>query len=255
MAILPEKSTLLEIFVKDTAMGSKQLTFPKIENLPKHIKLKLDAMLFEKKGVTAGAKFLATLIEFPSSQSCYAYVRDYKAYLAAAYADKKLIPPDLADIAKLKIMEAIDITQKQVTEAVELTKQIKLNARELKPVKDFVALQEMTLLAFTQKERTLRMLDQEDSNIEAGMKKPYIPGVRENLESTFTMFAKIAQMQMDQGIIHKQDTSAKHLHLNVSAQQEELVRRFNEQQTLSDMTTKALEIILRDDTEMRGDQS
>ena len=227
-------------------MGSKQHTFPKIENLPPQIKIKLDAMLFDKKGVTAGAKFLLTLIEFPSYQSCYSYVRDYKAYLATAYEENKLIPPTLVELTKASVLEAVDITQKQAIDAAELVRQVRDNDKALGKVREFTALQEMTLLAFIQKERTLSLYAQEKASMTAeGFISP-VCGLRDQLESTFTMFAKIAQLQMDMGIIEKVDTSNKNLTIGGKPEQDALVERFKQQQHLNDITTRALEIILED---------
>lgn len=227
-------------------MGSKQHTFPKIENLPPQIKIKLDAMLFDKKGVTAGAKFLSTLIEFPSYQSCYAYVRDYKVYLSKSYEENKLLPPALVDITKANVLEALDITHKQAMEASELMQQVRENEQSLEYVREFTALQEMTLLAFIQKERTLKLYAQEKASSTAeGFISP-VCGLRDQLESTFAMFSKIAQLQMDLGILEKTEKDSKGLSVVAKQQQEALIKRFKQQQHLNDLTTRALEVILED---------
>lgn len=227
-------------------MGSKQHTFPKIENLPQHIKIKLDAMLFDKKGVTAGAKFLSSLIEFPSYQSCYAYVRDYKVYLSKSYTENTLLPPTLVEITKASVLDAVDITHKQAMEASDLMQQVRANEQSLEYVREFTALQEMTLLAFIQKERTLKLYDQEKNTTTEKGSMVMVGGLRDQLESTFTMFSKIAQLQMDLGILEKVEKDSKGLNVVAKQQQEELIKRFKQQQHLSDLTTRALEVILED---------
>lgn len=118
-------------------------------------------------------------------------------------------------------------------------------------VTKFDAMQELERVAMMQYDRVLKVLEYEQNlptEIEDkdGKMKPNFPlgkGVRYELESLHTMLKNIITLQMDLGIRHKVEQVQNHLHVSLEPHQQKLMKDFNDMQRMTDVTTKALEII------------
>jgi hypothetical protein len=225
-------------------------TFKKIDSLPKDIHNTFLQILKGKRGRKEAAKFLFELGKFTNQQAAYQYITNY---LAGKETENVLNSLHLTKTA-FEVKEDLAKIDKELEQKILAAKsalRIAMSGEALlKRLNNFNALAEMTGLAQVQHERVLRILEQEDKIFKKTRGKEYmINGAKENIESVFTMYSKIATLQMDLGILQTKEKTEQHLHITLTPQQEDIVRRYNEQQQLSDLNIEAMSIIMEEERE------
>jgi len=115
----------------------------------------------------------------------------------------------------------------------------------------FDAMQELERVLMIQYERVIKAMEYE-SKLPSQVKNSkgvtvntlgLDKNVRPELELLNNMLKNLINLQMDLGIRHKVELAQNHLHVNLDPHQQKLLKDFNNMKVVSDITTKALELI------------
>ena len=119
-------------------------------------------------------------------------------------------------------------------------------------VTKFDAMNELERLALMQYDRVIKAIEYEEKlpntyTDKQGKEHPALAlggkDIRLELELLHNMMKNIVVLQMDLGIRHKVEQAQNHLHVNLEPHQKKLMADFNDMQQITEVTTKALELL------------